>query len=114
MFSYTIGMISAIFAFCTRQYVVGSLILAYTQMQLSELLIWYGIDHKNIKVVDNVMETIKSADLIIVLTEWPEFSSIKPSEIAANFSVNKIIDTRGILSRKNWEASGFKFWGLKD
>jgi UDPglucose 6-dehydrogenase len=73
-----------------------------------------GIDHKNIKVVDNVMETVKSADLIIVLTEWPEFSSIKPSEIAANFSVNKIIDTRGILSRKNWEASGFKFWGLKD
>jgi len=38
---------SAIFAFCTRQIVLGCLIFAYAQMQLSELLIWHGLDTNN-------------------------------------------------------------------
>jgi hypothetical protein len=42
--SYTLGMISAIFALFTRQYILGLLILFYVQMQLSEAIIWKGID----------------------------------------------------------------------
>lgn len=38
-------MSSAVLALCTRQIVLGCLILAYAQMQLSEMMIWYGIDH---------------------------------------------------------------------
>lgn len=44
MISYMLGLASAIFAFATRQVVLGTLILAYIQMQLSEMMIWYGID----------------------------------------------------------------------
>jgi hypothetical protein len=47
--TYTIGIASAIFAFCTRQVVLGALILAYSQMQLAEAMIWYGIDNKDSK-----------------------------------------------------------------
>lgn len=50
LMSYTLGMISAFIAFFTKQYVLGSLILAYTQMQLSEIMIWYGIDTNNINL----------------------------------------------------------------
>jgi len=45
--SYILGIVSGIFALCTRQIVLGFLILTYTQMQFSEMLIWYGIDTKN-------------------------------------------------------------------
>jgi hypothetical protein len=45
--SYTLGLISGIFALFTRQTVLGLLILTYSQMQFSELLIWHGIDTKN-------------------------------------------------------------------
>lgn len=45
--SYSLGIISAIFAIATKQYMLGLLILFYCQMQLSEALIWYGIDTKN-------------------------------------------------------------------
>jgi hypothetical protein len=45
--TYTIGIASAIFAFCTRQVVLGALILAYSQIQLAEAMIWYGIDNKD-------------------------------------------------------------------
>ena len=42
--AYTLGISSAIFAFATRQIVLGMLILFYAQMQLSEAMIWRGID----------------------------------------------------------------------
>ena len=47
LFSYSIAIASAIFAFCTRQIVLGALILAYAQIQLSEMMIWYGIDNND-------------------------------------------------------------------
>lgn len=50
LLSYSLGIISAIFCFFTRQYVLGMLILCYSQMQLSEMIIWYGIDHDNDKI----------------------------------------------------------------
>lgn len=50
LISYILGMISAIFAFFTRQYVLGCLIFSYAQMQLSELMIWKGLDTNNIKL----------------------------------------------------------------
>ena len=46
--SYTLGMTSAIFALCTRQYILGMLILFYCQMQASEGMIWKGIDDNNL------------------------------------------------------------------
>jgi len=45
--SYTLGIISGIFALCTRQITLGILILTYSQMQFAELLIWHGIDTNN-------------------------------------------------------------------
>ena len=45
--SYILALSSAVFAFATRQVVMGCLILSYAQMQLSELLIWRGIDTNN-------------------------------------------------------------------
>ena len=48
LISYTIGIISGVFALCTRQITLGLLILTYSQIQLAELLIWKGIDDNNI------------------------------------------------------------------
>jgi hypothetical protein len=48
--SYVLGIISGIFALFTRQIVLGLLILTYSQIQFSEMLIWYGIDNNNIKI----------------------------------------------------------------
>lgn len=50
LISYTIGIISGIFAICTRQVALGIFIIAYSQIQLSEFLIWSGIDDNNIEL----------------------------------------------------------------
>jgi hypothetical protein len=41
------GMIAALFALSTRQYILGMLILSYCQIQLAEAMIWRGIDTSN-------------------------------------------------------------------
>jgi hypothetical protein len=38
-------MASAVFCLCTRQFILGMLMMAYGQMQLSEMIIWFSIDH---------------------------------------------------------------------
>ena len=48
--SFTLGILAVIFAFTTRQYILGTLILFYAQMQLSEAMIWKGIDTNNKKL----------------------------------------------------------------
>ena len=48
--SYVLGMISGIFALCTQQVVLGCLIITYSQMQFSEMLIWHGIDTNDDKI----------------------------------------------------------------
>jgi len=45
--SYTLGIIAAVIAFLTNQIALGVLILFFSQIQLSEALIWRGIDTKN-------------------------------------------------------------------
>ena len=41
------GLISGIVALFYKQYILGSLILCYSLMQLSEIFIWYGIENEN-------------------------------------------------------------------
>jgi len=50
LISYSLGIISGIFALCTRQWILAFLIFGFVQMQLAELLIWKGIDDNNEKL----------------------------------------------------------------
>jgi len=50
LISYTIGIICGIFAIKTKQIPLGFLILFYSQMQLSEAIIWKGIDTNNLSL----------------------------------------------------------------
>ncbi len=66
-----------------------------------------------IEVVDEISKTLKDSDLIMVLTEWPEFAEIAPKNIFKVSSAKKIIDARGVLSTQDWQEAGFKIWGMK-
>lgn len=50
LISYSLGMISAAFAIYTGQWMLGTLVLFYSQMQLAEAFIWRGIDDNNLKL----------------------------------------------------------------
>ena len=50
IFSYILGMTASLFALSTGQYILGTLIIAYCQIQLSEAIIWRGIDTDNLSL----------------------------------------------------------------
>jgi hypothetical protein len=50
LISYFIGILSGLFAICTNQIALGVLILFFSQIQLSEAIIWRGIDTGNVNL----------------------------------------------------------------
>lgn len=48
--SFCLGIGAAIFGYSTRQPILATLILFYSQMQLSEAMIWRGLDTNNIEL----------------------------------------------------------------
>lgn len=69
------------------------------------------IDAK-VHIASNISEVCAGMDLLVVLTEWPEFSSIDPGEIAPQMRNAQVLDARGILNRTEWVKAGFEFFGL--
>lgn len=61
----------------------------------------------SIYVYSSVKEAAQTSDLLVVLTEWPEFSELDPSELADVMVNRRIFDTRGIIDKEIWVNSGF-------
>lgn len=62
--------------------------------------------------VTSMEDAVKSADLILVLTEWDEFKALTPEGLAAQTETRKIIDGRNILQTRVWEDSGWSLAAL--
>jgi UDPglucose 6-dehydrogenase len=64
-----------------------------------------------IDVKSEIEQSYEKSDAIVVLTEWPEFKSIKPANVAKSVNQKIIIDSRNLLDKSKWEKSGFRFIG---
>lgn len=52
-------------------------------------------------------DAVAGADLVLLLTEWPEFVEMDPSKLRASVSGCSIIDGRNVLDIEEWEAAGW-------
>jgi len=59
-----------------------------------------------------VVETIADAEVLLVLTEWPEYSAPDPSPLAALVRVRTVIDARNCLDVARWRAAGWRVISL--
>lgn len=62
-----------------------------------------------LRVVTDAVSAAEESDLLIVLTEWPEFSLVDPKSILRVMKSTYIIDTRNILDKEAWTSAGAKF-----
>ncbi|MEU1017588.1 UDP binding domain-containing protein [Streptomyces sp. NPDC005898] len=62
-------------------------------------------------VADPVI-AVQDADLLLHLTEWPQFSLVDPRRLAAGVSVPNVIDGRGTLDPVAWREAGWNFRAL--
>ena len=60
------------------------------------------------------MNTIKGMDAVILAVAHKEFSSFTMGEMDRFFGVDKkvLLDIKGILNRKEYEAAGYSYWRL--
>ena len=61
----------------------------------------------SVNICFSAKQAAVSADLIVVLTEWPEFSELDPSDLMNVMANRNIFDTRGIINKEMWVSSGF-------
>jgi UDPglucose 6-dehydrogenase len=61
---------------------------------------------------DSALEACEGADALAVLTEWPEFASITPADVASRLSAAVVVDGRNVLNPLQWKSSGFQYRGV--
>ena len=61
---------------------------------------------------DSALEACDGADALAVLTEWPEFASITPADVASRLSAAVVVDGRNVLNPQQWKSSGFQYRGV--
>lgn len=61
--------------------------------------------HASISPID----ACEGADVVVVLTEWKEFSKLDPFSVASVVSSRRVMDLRNILNRSDWKRAGFTF-----
>ncbi|MFE4948700.1 UDP-glucose dehydrogenase family protein [Leifsonia sp. NPDC056665] len=62
--------------------------------------------------VGSAAEAAADADIVVLITEWPEFTGIDPEELGALVSHRRVIDGRNALDAERWRAAGWQFRGL--
>jgi UDPglucose 6-dehydrogenase len=59
-----------------------------------------------------VQDAVSGADVILVLTEWPEYVALDPVELRERVAVPRIIDGRNCLDPVAWRAAGWTYRAL--
>ena len=68
--------------------------------------------HPRLEVSAEVTEACTGADVVLVLTEWPEFASLDPVALAGVVARRTVIDGRLVLDPDKWRAAGWSFHAL--
>jgi UDPglucose 6-dehydrogenase len=60
----------------------------------------------------SVREAARDANMLLLLTEWPEFATLRPEELSDVVAARNIIDGRSILDPERWRAAGWVYRAL--
>ena len=61
---------------------------------------------------DTVDEAVRDAEVVLLLTEWPEYVALDPVALKERVSVARIIDGRNCLDPVAWRAAGWTYRAL--
>jgi UDPglucose 6-dehydrogenase len=65
-----------------------------------------------LRYADSTLEAARGADVVLHLTEWPEFRAIDPASLAEVVAQPNVVDGRNCLDRDAWIAAGWTYVGL--
>jgi len=59
---------------------------------------------------ETALAAAQGAEVVMVLTEWPEFATLDLVALAETMSGHQVIDTRGLLNKESCQAAGLVLW----
>ena len=62
--------------------------------------------------IDTPADAVAGADIVVLITEWPEFTGLDPHKVGELVSRRTIIDGRNALDADAWKAAGWRFRGI--
>ena len=76
-----------------------------------------GIDNARMRhpqlLYSNVTEeALRHADLVVLVTEWPEYLGLDPAHVKEIARASTIIDGRNALDSEAWKAAGWRYVGM--
>jgi UDPglucose 6-dehydrogenase len=70
------------------------------------------VRHPQLTYSSDLEETLRGADAVVLVTEWPEYQQIDPSGAASLVRTATIVDGRNTLDAAAWRAAGWTYIGL--
>jgi UDPglucose 6-dehydrogenase len=61
---------------------------------------------------DSVEDAVRDAEVVLVLTEWPEYVGLDPAALKQHVGVPRIIDGRNCLDPLAWRSAGWTYRAL--
>ncbi|SDK43570.1 UDPglucose 6-dehydrogenase [Cryobacterium psychrotolerans] len=68
--------------------------------------------HPQLTYSTDLEETLRDADAVVLVTEWPEFRELDPVWAATLVRTPTIVDGRNTLDAAAWRAAGWTYLGL--
>jgi UDPglucose 6-dehydrogenase len=90
--------------------VLGRLIDRGAKVRAYDPAVHHQID--GIDVVDDPYDACDSADVLLVLTEWPEFTRLDLDVVEERMAVPAVVDARNLLDRGALSRRGFTVLGV--
>lgn len=65
-----------------------------------------------VTMASSAVEAARGADVLLVATEWPQFTEVDMSEVAAVMKGFRVVDSRNLLDPSTVRSAGLDYWGL--
>ncbi|UMG93657.1 nucleotide sugar dehydrogenase [Nocardioides sp. TF02-7] len=62
------------------------------------------------QLVATAAEACTDAELVLVLTPWPEYADLDPARLRRRVRFPRVIDARRALDRERWQQAGWQHW----
>ena len=90
----------------------GAMIKAFDPTTTGELSVVQSPYLRGIEVCQSAEDAVRGAEVLVVATEWPEFSGLKPSRIAELMAGRAVVDMRNLFNPASVRSAGLTYDGV--
>ncbi|MGO4103542.1 UDP-glucose/GDP-mannose dehydrogenase family protein [Leifsonia sp. YAF41] len=70
------------------------------------------VRHPQLSYDESLEKTLHGADVVVLVTEWPEFRTLDPVWVASHVRTRIVVDARNSYDPAAWRAAGWTYYGL--